>query len=84
MSDLQASGAYILNEFLVPILVMAVILVGVWIVVRAVMGKRFGDPEIPSGTLWWSYERQIMRKLRQDQAEARDEKPADRNPSQDQ
>lgn len=83
MSDLRASGAYILNEFLVPILVMAVILVGVGIVVRAVMGKRFGDPEIPSGTLWWSYERQIMRKLRQEQAEASDDKPADKHANQD-
>lgn len=78
MSALRASSAYILNEFLIPILVMAVILVGVWIVVRAVMGKRFGDPEIPSGTLWWSYEREIMHKLRRDQANVSDDEAAEK------
>ncbi|MNU27054.1 hypothetical protein D3C71_154400 [compost metagenome] len=78
MSDLRASSAYILNEVLIPILVMAVILVGVGIVVRAVMGKRFGNPEVPSGSLWWSFERIVMRKVEHDQARSSGLEPTEK------
>lgn len=78
MPDLRAGTAYVVDELLIPILVMAVILVGVGIVVRAVMGRRFGSPEIPSGSLWCSFERIVMRKVEHDRARSSGLQPTEK------
>ncbi|OJU52329.1 MAG: hypothetical protein BGO02_14330, partial [Brevundimonas sp. 67-6] len=59
------------------IVVLGVIAFVVWKVVRRAMGTRFGHPDVPTGTLWWEYERRFFPRKSEEQAPSLDMDAAD-------
>ncbi len=59
------------------LVVLGVIAFVVWKVVRRAMGTRFGRPNVPTGSLWWDYERRFFPRKTEDQAPPLDLDEAD-------
>lgn len=59
------------------IVVLGVIAFVVWKAVRRAMGTRFGRSDVPTGTLWWEYERRFFPRRTEEQAPSLDLDVAD-------